>query len=387
MKKRIVIHTADWHLGKNRKYTDYLDQQRLMLEAIVKIVREILEQNPGCDIWFLMCGDIFDRNEHTDRHEFVLPIMTILYPLQDLERQYENFSWYWIDGNHDRQPHDPTDPNAMVSVLSPLIPMIGDHLVVQHPRWIEDKSLLLVPFGQWTVDQILEMLQKWPSEFLVMHECCAGITTDVGWKPPRDQDRYIDVGELLEGSPGLKAVFLGDIHRCQSLDSKGISWYSGSPITLDHGHKMPKGLLIHHFVDDNGWRRQGSPELRSILNYVPGLKFHSQLGILDQPDKIPFDVLSKHSGQYLQFTVTSEVYALIHRQIPDLFESPQVSFDHVVDADEKLSSSVDTPSEESTLSYYESLIHQWILENGQELTKKEREIVLARIVKDFESRN
>jgi len=386
MKKRIVIHTADWHLGKNRKYADYLDQQRLMLEAILKITIETIEQYPDHEIWFLMAGDIYDRNEDTDRSEFILPIMTILYPLLDLQKQHENFSFYFIDGNHDRQPYDPTDPNAMASIVQPLVKMANDNFAVHSPKWIADKSLLLLPFGQYKVEQILEMLKKWPSEFLVMHECCANITTDIGWKPPRNQDKYIDMEELVTGFP-LKAIFLGDIHRSQSLDSKGISWYSGSPITLDHGHKMPKGILIHRFVDDgSGWTRQGSPECRSILNYAPGLKYHTQLGVLDRPDTIPFETLAKHDGQYLQFTVSSEVYALIHRQIPDLFDSPTVAWDHML-IDEKIVTSKISSDETDHLTYYQPLIQQWLVENGKELTKNERDVVLSRILKDFESRS
>ena len=388
MKKRVVIHTADWHLGKNRKYVDYLDQQRLMLEAIFKIVLEVVQNHADSEIWFLMCGDIFDRNEDTEREEFILPIVTILYPLLELKKNHTNFNFYFIDGNHDRQPYDPTDPNAMASVASPLVRMAEGHVAVHSPKWIEDKSLLLIPFGQYSVDQIIELTKKYPSEFIAMHECCAGITTDVGWKPPRDQDRYIDMGELLDGASDVKGIFLGDIHRSQSLDSKGISWYSGSPITLDHGHKMPKGVLIHHFVDEGkGWVRQGSPELMSILKYAPGLKYHTQVGVIDNPDNIPLEALSKYQSQYLQFTVSAEAYALVSRQIPGLFESPNVAWDHTIDIGEKQVAKTTHTGEESLLSYYTPLINQWILENGKELTKSERDEALCRIISDFESRN
>jgi hypothetical protein len=385
MQKRVVIHTADWHLGKNRKYSDYLDQQRLMLEAILALVRDILLER-DVEVWLVMAGDIFDRNEDTDREEFILPIISILYPLLELKKNHNNFEFYFIDGNHDRQPYDPTDPHALASVASPLLKMAENHFAVAKPKWIEDKSLLLVPFGQYSVEQVIEMLKTNPAQFLVMHECCAGITTDVGWKPPRDQDHYIDAGALLAGCPWLVAVFLGDIHRSQKLDSKGICWYAGSPITLDHGHKMPKGILVHRFKrDENSWSRDGQPELCSLLKYTPELKYHVQLGVLDNPDTIPFDSLAKYPKQYLQFTISAEVYALVARQLPEIFESPTVSWEYKNEEVTAIASTV-KGEEQSQIDYYRPLIEQWVRENGKELTKNEKDESIARILKDFENR-
>lgn len=390
--KRIVIHTADWHLGRNRKYADYLEQQRLMLGAILSLVLDVLGQHKDqeIEIWFIQAGDVYDRNEDTDRDEFILPIISILYPLIDLKKKHNNFDFFIIDGNHDRQPHDPTDPESLSSVVSPLMKMAEGQIVVSKPKWIEDKKLLLVPFGQYSVDQITDMLKIYPAEFMVMHECCAGITTDMGWKPPRDQDHYIDAGALIKSCPSLIAVFLGDIHRSQKLDPKGICWYSGSPITLDFGEKMPKGVLIHSFSHDGvTWTRDAEPELRSLLGYEPRLKFHKQLGVLDKPDAIPLEALSKFKNQYLQFTVSAEVYAQVSRQLPQLFESPHVAWDHVVEravTDKPKTVETEESDDQSQIAYYQPLIEQWITENGKELTKAEREEGLARIIKDFETR-
>jgi hypothetical protein len=215
----------------------------------------------------------------------------------------------------------------------------------------------------------------------------------MGWKPPRDQDHYIDAGALLNASASLIGVFLGDIHRSQKIDPDGICWYSGSPITLDFGEKMPKGVLIHKFEKNENkiWERVEKPELRSLLAYAPTLKFHKQLGVIDDPDKIPFDALAKHQNQYLQFTVSAEVYAQVTRQMPQLFESPQISWDHTL---EEISREAETTSSDEQLqvtdidqvAYYKPLIEQWIRENGKELTKIERDEALARIIKDFEKR-
>jgi DNA repair exonuclease SbcCD nuclease subunit len=384
---RVVIHTSDWHLGKNRKYVDYLDQQRLMLSAILALVLDIISQyGDDVEIWLIIAGDIYDRNEDTDREEFTLPIVNILYPLIELKTKHKNFDFFIIDGNHDRQPYDPTDPHALVSVVSPLVKMAEHNITVHKPKWIPNKSLLLLPFNQYSANQILDLLKLYPANFLVMHECCAGISTDMGWKPPRDQDHYIDMEKLIDET-ALKGVFLGDIHRCQKLDPKGVAWYSGSPITLDFGEKMPKGVLIHKFkLQDLNWERDGKPELRSLIDYAPKLKFHKQLGVIDNPDNIPFEALSKHENQYLQFTVSAEVYAQVTRDMPKLFDSPQVSWDHTIEVEKE--SVIPTSSTEETdqVSYYKPLIEQWLKDNGKELTKKERDEALIRIIADFETR-
>lgn len=391
MKTRVVIHTADWHLGRNRKYSDYLTQQRLMLGAILSLTLDVLSKykDQDVDVWFIQAGDVFDRNEDTDREEFILPIINILYPLMELKKTYKNFDFFFIDGNHDRQPYDPSDPSSLASVVSPLIKMAEDNIVVVKPKWFEDKKLLLLPFGQYTVEQIKNLLSLYPASFLVMHECCSGITTDVGWKLPRDQTHYIDAGELLKDT-SLVGVFLGDIHKSQKLDKNGICWYSGSPITLDFGEKMPKGVLLHTFISDDGvdWKRQCEPNLVSLLDYEPKLKFHKKLGLLDNVDSIPLDALSKHDEQYLQFTISAEVYAKVSRQLPQVFESPHVSWDHIV-AKDKVEAKVETDSDtqiDSDISYYQPLIEQWLLENGKELTKEEKDEALKRLLKDFEKR-
>lgn len=391
MKTRIVIHTADWHLGRNRKYSDYLIQQRLLLSAILSLTSDILSKykdDPNVEVWFIQAGDIFDRNENTDREEFILPIINILYPLIELKSTYPNFDFFFIDGNHDRQPYDPSDPNSLQSVVSPLIKMAPDNIAVGKPKWIEDKKLLLVPFGQYSVDQIKQLLETYPSNFLVMHECCAGITTDVGWKPPRNQTHYVDIGQLLKDT-SLVGVFLGDIHKSQKMDKHGVCWYSGSPITLDFGEKMPKGVLIHKFVnEDSYWKRDGEPELISLLKYEPNLKFHKRLGLLADVDKIPLDALTKYDEQYLQFTISAEVYAQVSRQIPQVLESPYVSWDHLVEKEktETLVTQGDDEVEDSGLSYYQPLIEQWLIENGKGLTKEEKLEVMKRLLKDFEKR-
>ena len=394
MKRIVVIHTADWHLGKNRKHKDYLEQQRLMLSAILALVKDEIVSAEAHDkineaeteVWLEVAGDIFDRNEDTDRNEFVLAIISMLAPLLELERAYPRFKMDWIDGNHDRQPIDPTDPNALVSVLSPLTKMVQrECIAVRDPIFMEERSLLLLPFGHYSEDEFIDLLSECKAQFVVAHECLYGITTDTGWKPPRDQDKYINIEKVLEACPHLTAIFMGDIHRSQRLDAEGKCWYSGSPITLDFGEKMPKGVLIHSFLlDGESWQRESEPRLQSLLDYEPSLKFHAQLGIIEDERKIPMGLLASYPDRYFRLVVTPEVHDAISRQLPHFFDSPQVTWDY---RKEEITTKAEPDSSaEDHIDYYRSLIEQWLKENGSELTREEAVDVMERILKDFSER-
>jgi len=50
------IHTSDWHLGKVLKEQSLLEDQRYMLEQLVKITAE---EKPDA---ILLAGDIFDQS-------------------------------------------------------------------------------------------------------------------------------------------------------------------------------------------------------------------------------------------------------------------------------------------------------------------------------------
>ncbi len=388
--RRVILHTADFHLGKNRKYADYLTQQYYMLSALLNLVLDFLDKEQTSEVYLIVAGDLFDRNEDTTRDEFILLLTSIIYPLMDLKKKFKNFDFFIIDGNHDRQQYDATSVSSQISVLSPLTNILGDSLAVAKPKWLADKSLLLVPFAQHTSQSLVDLLKLYPAEFMVLHECCSGSVTDAGWRPPREQSHYINIGYVLHNAPQLKGVFLGDIHRSQALDTNGICWYSGSPITLDFGEQMPKGVLVHIFTKHNDtWQRDGSPELMSLLPYNDKLRYHKQLGVIDKLDNNILASLSKYDQRYLQFKITADVYPEIAEKLPHIFTSQYVAWEHldtnVVDTLSTISRQYDEAGD-SDISYYSSLIEHWIMDNAASLTRQEKLECVDRLLKDFASR-
>lgn len=386
MKSRIILHTADLHVGKNRKYEDYLEQQRYMLEGILALTRETLRDNPKSEVWLVIAGDVFDRNEDTKKDELVLFMTALFFPLLRLkDEQGERFSYFMIDGNHDRQPH-----LEQPSVLSPLQELTPT-LAVKEPIFVEDKRVLLVPFFGGSDKEFKALIQSCPqAEFIVAHECLARMVTDTGWTPPRDQDHYLEINNVI--TPNIAGIFLGDIHKCQSLDERQVSWYSGSPVTLDHGHKLPKGVLKHYYglSSDGHWVQDRLPELVPLSD--SRIKQHIQLGRLLDPNSLPLSTIADNfKKNYMQMTLSPEVCQLLEEKLPNILMDPLVSWEHdrgettgTVTLD---NTETAEPDVDMMVDYYRPLIEQWVRENGETLTEDEKEESLDILMEDFRGRN
>ena len=370
----IVIHTSDWHLGKNRKYDDYLEQQRLMLSAIYKLIAQTIKENPTEMVVFLMAGDLYDRNEDTDREEYALPLMHFFPKLDALNSP--NFIWYFIKGNHDNKPFDPCDPHASSSLLCPLEKLYPNNIASSKPKRFGD--WLLVPFGGYKEQELKDLIAEYGHPpFIVAHECLNRISTDVGWSP--DEGKHVEIEHILDDK--ISAVFMGDIHRSQCLDAGRKCWYSGSPVTLDYGHKLPKGVLMHHFDDRV---RSKEPYLVSLLDYEKDLRVHYQLGILEDPENLPMDILTSRKSDYIQVVVTPEVYAEINKTIPDFFEAKTIAWEYPKTLLKGVSSAAIVETESANNDdYYKPLICEWIKDNGEKLTQEERDECFTTIMEDF----
>ena len=385
-----VLHTADLHLGRNRKYIDYLQQQRLMLDAIIaKLYRLLLSIGTESDVWFIVAGDVFDRNQDTKKDEFYLFLTGLVTPLLGLLEGYPNLRVFVIDGNHDRQP-DIECP----SLLTPLLGIVSHprfHITLLAPEFHPETKMLSVPFGKKTEAEFQQLIAQYKPDFMIAHECLARIQTDMGFEPSRKQDHYTEIKNVL--TPTLRGVFLGDIHRCQHLDEEGIVWYSGSPVTLDFGHCLPKGVLHHKFVrfedrtDLEGnvkewhWEQDGQPVLEPLADEA--VRMHHKAGVITNSKDIPWDVLSKSNNAYVELVVTPEIFEEISAKMPRFFDSTTVSWSFhraeiaTVQVEDKAQSMED---------YYKPLRDTWIDENLVNLPVDLREACKLKAQKDFEVR-
>ena len=371
---RYVVHTADLHIGKNRTRHDHLEQQRMMLWAILLRLVDFAANHPDDEIWFVIAGDVFDRNEDTTREELYL-FLEFLNDLSEQTRPFKNVHTYIIDGNHDRQP-DQDCP----SVLSPIVNFTPSNvtMAIVDPLFVEDKGLLLIPFGCHKDADYRRLIDTYKPQFVVGHECLSQIITDTGYTP-RKIEKYLDIENVEQG---VVAVFMGDIHNCQPVGK--TAWYSGSPVTLDHGHRPPKGILIHGFENEGGkWVRAFDPELESLDE--PKIKTHHQIGKVVDEAKVAdiIEDLKDHENKYIQIIVTPETYAAIEKEIPGFFHNPQVNWEFKQEA-------VGIPAEDATPSddpsdYYRPLISQWVATEVQ-LVDEEKEECKKRLNEIFDKR-
>lgn len=387
IKKMRVLHTADWHLGRNRKFDDYLQQQQYMMEGILfQLETALLHMEEDDKVWFVLAGDVFDRNEDTLLNEFSLFIRVFFTKLLQLKKIYgTRFDFDIIDGNHDRKPK--VDEPSVLSCLTE----ISENVQVVNEKYFPDRRVLLLPFRNLTEQQIREALEKYPAQFVVAHECLARMRTDTGWSPPRDQDHYVEINNVLNHR--VVGVFLGDIHKCQHLDEEQRCWYSGSPVTLDHGHRLPKGVL-HHFYrlsSDGNWEIDKEPKLIAIDD--PRIRTHFQLGILSDPNDLPRKYLDLVAAgrAYIQMTITPEVETKLGYEYPDLLTSTYVAYNTVSDPESLKATEVDVPeANDELVAKLKSeilLIDKWFEEYSKALSKDARQKCKEAIYHDFGQRS
>lgn len=380
----IVFHTADWHIGANRKNPDYLDQAKIMMEAILKELFLLMDEKPEATFYFFLVGDIFDRNEDTRLEEFILFLNVFFIPMRMEIKRRKNLHLYVIDGNHDRKGN-PSDP----SVLNPLLKLGLKRLrlATVSPQYFEDTGVLLIPFNQLTEARLRELIEQYDPIFVLAHECLARMMTDVGYSPPRDQDRYLEIENVLTSGTRLAGVFLGDIHKCQSMDKYGLSWYSGSPTTHNQGERLPKGVLVHPYrAAEKSWERIEPPYLQPLRN--PELRVHHQLGVIKQIEKIPWPVLRNFQNSYLQLVVIPEVYHEIDKEIPGFFQSINVSYSFYNDQSEKAQGDQEQAAKDQEelegLAYYKEGLDQWV-DGKKELTLELKNRCKEILYKKFEN--
>jgi len=261
-----VLHTADWHIGKQLMKIDFSDDMELFFDWLVEVIRE-----DKIDV-LLMSGDLFDQAN----------------PSQQAMRHYYLFLKRMISidckviitgGNHD-SPQVLNAPKELLEILqvsvvggctndvaSVFIPVEknGQKIVVAAVPYLRDKDIRQGISGESYDDKIQQVKEGlggyftsidtyYESHFkgvpfiLMAHLYAQGVESS-------DSEREIQIGNQAAINATIfgdnfSYVALGHIHRPQKVGSDYIR-YSGSPIPMSFSEKTDKKQVVILEIKDD----------------------------------------------------------------------------------------------------------------------------------------
>jgi len=256
-----ILHTSDWHVGKQLRGRSRADEHRSVLAEIAAVVRD-----EAADI-VLVGGDLFDSASPSPEAEEI--VYAALVALAATGAQVVA-----IAGNHD-------GPRRLDAV-APLLELAGVRVVSTLRRPDEGGVLMVDTRGG---ERARIALVPFPSKRQVVHA-----DELMGTRPDEQRQQYADrvarvtsalcsgldgstvnvalahltvVGGLFGGGERLAqsvldyavpaSIFpdtlqyaaLGHLHRSQRVDSACPVWFSGSPLQLDFGEtEDAKSVLV-----------------------------------------------------------------------------------------------------------------------------------------------
>ncbi|MFH9613807.1 exonuclease SbcCD subunit D [Streptomyces pratensis] len=247
-----ILHTSDWHLGRQLHRVSLLAEQRAFLEHLLSTVRQ--ERVEAVTV----AGDVFDRAipplDAIDLFNWVLE------ELADLQ-----IPLVMISGNHD-------SPRRL-GVNSRLIERAGIHLRTSvqdcgRPAVLHDEHGPVAFYGLPYLEPGLvhtHLGADKPSHHAVLSAAMDKVRTDLAARPANtrsvvlahafvtgadtsDSERDITAGGVPSVSAsvftGVDYVALGHLHRCQQISER--IRYSGSPLAYsfsEAGHPKATWLI------------------------------------------------------------------------------------------------------------------------------------------------
>ncbi|MFE9413881.1 exonuclease SbcCD subunit D [Streptomyces sp. NPDC006704] len=247
-----ILHTSDWHLGRQLHRTPLLAEQRAFLEHLLDTVRQEHVEAVA------VAGDVFDRAipplEAIDLFNWVLE------ELADLQ-----VPLIMISGNHD-------SPRRL-GVNSRLIERAGIHLRTSvedcgRPAVLHDEHGPVAFYGLPYLEPGLvhtRLEAEKPSHHAVLSAAMGRVRADLAARPAgtrsvvlahafvtgadtSDSERDITAGGVPSVSAsvfaGVDYVALGHLHRCQQISER--IRYSGSPLAYsfsEAGHPKATWLI------------------------------------------------------------------------------------------------------------------------------------------------
>jgi exonuclease SbcD len=271
-----LLHTADWHVGKQLRGRSRIDEHRRVLGEIVEIA-----EREAVDL-VLVAGDLFETAAPAPEAERV--VFDTLLALRATGAEV-----VVIAGNHDNPfAFDAFAPlcaaAGIVMVGHPLAPDAGGVLELQSrdgtpvrvgllpfvsQRYaVRARELFALTAGEAvnnyasTVRALLDQLAQGFSpdavNLLAVH--CTVANARLGGGERESQtifDYYVPPSVFPVAA---HYVALGHLHRAQSVDAGPPTWYSGSPIQVDFGESdEDKHVLLV----------EATPGARAVVQPVP----------------------------------------------------------------------------------------------------------------------
>lgn len=241
-----ILHTADWHLGKQLHGADLTEAHRHFFDWLVGTVEE-------CEVdLVLVAGDLFDRlNPSPDSEDLFIEVIERLRPLAQVAM---------ITGNH-----DPSGRLSYGGLLEPGLELRSGLRRIGEPHVVPDLDFPLVvyPIPYLYPYSAADELDCEPTHEAVLTAAFDRARADLEMRKTEDpairsiamahafirdgltsdSERPMSVGGAQEVDPGIFEGFdyvaLGHLHRPQEITSNVR--YSGSPIPLSFSEVAEAG--------------------------------------------------------------------------------------------------------------------------------------------------
>jgi len=249
-----LLHTADWHVGKQIRGRSRADEHRAVLAEIARLTRE-----RDVDV-VLVAGDLFETAAPAPESEQI-----VYQALLDLASTGATVAV--TAGNHD-------NPRRLAAV-APLLEL-GRVLLVAEPTGPDDGgvaaltvgderlNIAMLPFvSQRGIVRVEQLMRDDPDQHaqayaerlnrvveslvapiaddadavnvMMTHLTVAGGTLGGGERSVHTLGAYAISAAAFPSS--LHYVALGHLHRAQQMPAPCPTWYSGSPLQLDFGEE------------------------------------------------------------------------------------------------------------------------------------------------------
>lgn len=279
-------HTADWHLGANRRgrrrVPNYLRRQTDGILAVFQSARE-----HGLDL-VVVAGDLFDSKTVEPRE--LNACATLL-----MQQERLGMTILVVRGNHDEYSTGQTYLSLLASMCKQK-KLRSTYVVHDKPRLITVKGQKFAVIPGFSSDfnaEVDALLRKTKERVVVVgHELFRGSVTDDG--------TTLRKGAKLADRRQVSYYAFGDLHIAQRVPGCKRAWYCGSPITHRFSDHPEKGYLIAdtenpenpEFVD-----LHMAPQLRTVSTVQEALLEENRGHLLRlhyDPRNPPPDRLPKH---------------------------------------------------------------------------------------------